>query len=37
MDSSTVSNLSDVPSNTSILYELLVYAEWKQQPELPVS
>ncbi|XP_034245235.1 neuroblastoma-amplified sequence-like isoform X2 [Thrips palmi] len=35
MDKSTVSTASDVPADSSILYELLVYSEWKQDPELP--
>lgn len=37
MDKSTVSTSSDIPGDNSILYELLVYSEWKQDPELPVS
>ena len=27
----------DEKNNLNILYDLLIYSEWKQEPELPVS
>lgn len=35
MDESVASGPCDVSAGNSILYELLVYSEWKQDPELP--